>query len=39
MGERLAHPLIKQVGTPNPEAVSEVLTTADQLLTAIPARA
>src|SRR5215212_6932058 len=34
--ERLAHQLTKRVGTPNPEAVNEVLTTADRLLAAIP---
>src|SRR3954463_8288355 len=30
--ERLRHQLTKRVGTPNPEAVSEVLITADRLL-------
>lgn len=35
--ERLAHQLTKRVGTPNPEAVSKVLTSADRLLEAIPA--
>jgi hypothetical protein len=35
--ERLRHQLTKRVGTPNPEAVTEVLTTADRLLDAIPA--
>lgn len=35
--ERLRHQLTKRVGTPDPEAVTEVLTTADRLLTAIPA--
>lgn len=34
--ERLAHQLTKRVGTPNPEAVTEVLTNADRLLSAIP---
>src|SRR4051812_47598590 len=34
--ERLRHQLTKRVGTPNPEAVSEVLANADRLLTAIP---
>jgi hypothetical protein len=33
--ERLRHQLTKHVGTRNPEAVSEVLTTADRLLAAI----
>src|SRR5215212_3775964 len=34
--ELLRHQLTKRVGTPNPEAVNEVLTTADRLLAAIP---
>lgn len=34
--ERLRHQLTKRVGTPNPEAVTEVLSTADRLLADIP---
>jgi hypothetical protein len=34
--ERLRHQLTKRVGTPNSEAVTEVLTNADRLLAAIP---
>jgi hypothetical protein len=35
--DRLQHRLTKCVGTPNPEAVTEVLTAADRLLAVIPA--
>ncbi len=35
--EGLSHELTKRVGTPNPEAITEVLTNADRLLAAIPA--
>jgi hypothetical protein len=35
--ERLRHQLTKRVGTPNREAVSEVLATAERLLAAVPA--
>jgi hypothetical protein len=34
--ERLAHQLTKRVGTPTPEAVTEVLTSAARLLADIP---
>ena len=34
--ERLRHQLTKQVGAPDPETVTEVLTTAERLLAAIP---
>jgi hypothetical protein len=35
--ERLRHQLTKRVGTPSREAITEVLTTAERLLSAIPA--